>query len=68
MTMADDKAGGRCNCGLHIIPAGFDIVKWYWQEHGRNVCTLQLPNERCWCGLLRSEHIEGHAPDPASTA
>ena len=49
-----------CNCGFVDIPEGFHVVSWYWQEHSVKACTLQLPNVKCWCGLLRSEHIEGH--------
>lgn len=52
---------GPCKCGLKTIPAYADAISWYWQMHARDKCTLELPNERCWCGLLRSEHLEGHA-------
>lgn len=51
----------QCKCAQMEVPAGIDRVKWYWQVHGRDACTLELPNKRCWCGLLRSEHIDGHA-------
>lgn len=57
----DREHPGKCKCGLKDIPAGVNIIRWYWQEHSRTRCTLELPNERCWCGLLRSEHISGHA-------
>ena len=50
-----------CKCGQREIPPGAHAVSWYWQTHGRDACTLELPNVRCWCGLLRSEHIDGHA-------
>lgn len=56
-----NPAKGQCKCGQHEVPAGCDGIQWYWQRHGRTACTLELPNERCWCGLLRSEHIKGHA-------
>lgn len=49
-----------CDCGAGWIPKRIDGVMWYWQRHSRTGCTLELPNSRCWCGLLRSEHIEGH--------
>jgi len=51
---------GPCACGLREIPSGVDGVQWYWQRHAREGCTLELPNHRCSCGLLRSEHLEGH--------
>jgi len=54
---------GKCQCGLHEVPAGVDGVNWYWQRHSREGCTLELPNTRCWCGRLRSEHIDGHNPE-----
>lgn len=50
-----------CKCGQKEIPFNVDRVSWYWQLHGRDKCTLELPNIKCQCGLLRSEHIEGHA-------
>lgn len=52
---------GKCQCGLHEVSAGADGVRWYWQRHTREGCTLELPNKMCWCGLLRSEHITGHS-------
>jgi len=55
-----DKPTVTCHCGQRTIPENVDRVYWYWQAHGRKICTLELPNERCWCGLLRHEHIEGH--------
>lgn len=55
------RKAGPCKCGQHQIPDWADVVSWYWQKHGRTGCTLELPNERCECGLLRSEHITGHA-------
>lgn len=51
---------GLCECALMEVPAGCDGVQWYWQRHARDGCTLELPNIRCWCGLLRSEHVTGH--------
>ena len=62
---------GRCKCGLKEVPAGCDGVQWYWQRHARYACTLELPNLKCWCGRLRSEHIDGHdetAPRPHASA
>ncbi len=53
---------GSCACDLHEVPAGIDGVNWYWQRHTRKGCTLELPNARCWCGRLRSEHLDGHDP------
>lgn len=52
----------RCHCGQHSMERP-DIhgINWYWSEHTREACTLELPNVRCWCGRLRSEHIDGHA-------
>lgn len=50
----------KCACGLHEVPRGVDGVNWYWQRHAREGCALELPNEKCWCGRLRSEHIDGH--------
>jgi hypothetical protein len=52
---------GQCKCEQHEIPIGVDGINWYWQRHSREACTLELPNRKCWCGLLRSEHIKGHA-------
>lgn len=52
---------GACKCGAHTVPEWADGVQWYWQRHARDTCTLELPNLRCWCGLLRSEHVKGHA-------
>jgi len=63
-----DKPEAQCACGLMPVPSGFDGVRWYWQRHARDTCTLELPNTRCWCGLLRSEHVEGHAKQPAPPA
>ncbi len=51
---------GRCKCGLHEIPAHANVVSWYWQQHARDICVVELPNEKCWCGRLRSEHTDGH--------
>lgn len=61
MTKPVPRVAAPCKCGLHQIPGWADQVSWFWQLHSRNVCTLELPNSRCECGLLRSEHIEGHA-------
>lgn len=57
---------GHCKCGLHAIRAGITGIVWYWSRHTREECLLQLPNERCWCGRLRSEHQDehGHASSP----
>jgi len=56
-----NPTSGQCLCGLKEVAAGVDGVQWYWQRHTREGCTLELPNKRCWCGLLRSEHLTGHA-------
>lgn len=56
-----EREAAKCKCGMHDIPAWVDIVSWYWQQHTRDRCSVDLPNERCWCGLLRSEHVTGHA-------
>lgn len=55
----------QCKCGLHEIPEWVDGVNWYWGHHTQDKCTVELPNERCWCGRLRTEHQnkEGHDPD-----
>lgn len=53
-----------CMCGHRWIPARVDRVSWYWQMHGRDRCTLELPDLVCWCGLKRSEHVDGHAESP----
>lgn len=55
-----------CHCGQQKIPIPFDGVNWYWQYHGRKGCTLELPDTVCWCGLKRSEHIDGHKESSAS--
>ena len=52
----------KCKCKLKEVN-GTDIISWYWQEHSAALCTVELPNLRCWCGLLRSEHVEGHNPE-----
>ncbi len=52
----------QCKCGQQEVPAGAHGVNWYWQNHARDKCVLELPNLRCWCGMLRSEHIDGHDP------
>lgn len=54
----------KCHCGMHEIPAYAGTIKWYWQEHTRERCSVTLPNLRCWCGRLRSEHTDGHADNP----
>lgn len=54
----------KCKCGLHIIPTPFDGVRWYWGRHAVNECTMELPNLRCWCGRLRSEHQDKFGHDP----
>lgn len=54
------KPSVKCHCGQRVIPENIDRVYWYWQAHGRGICTLELPNSMCWCGLLRHEHINGH--------
>lgn len=51
----------KCKCGLHELPKGIDAISWYYQVHKQDLCTLELPNEKCWCGWLRSEHLTGHA-------
>ena len=52
----------HCACGLHTIPHHIVGIKWYWSHHTRRRCLLELPDVRCWCGRLRSEHQnqEGH--------
>jgi len=59
----DRTKAEQCSCGLKEIPVGVNVISWYWQEHSRTKCTAELPNERCWCGLLRSEHTQGHAKE-----
>lgn len=54
------KTAVVCACGHQLIPAHAGRIIWYWQEHGRDRCTLELPDLTCWCGLRRSEHIKGH--------
>lgn len=49
-----------CACGMGYIPKRAEGVIWYWQRHSRKQCTLELPDKQCWCGLKRSEHIDGH--------
>lgn len=49
-----------CNCGHMLIPKHYASVSWYWQSHGLDRCTLELPDLVCWCGLKRSQHINGH--------
>lgn len=52
----------RCHCGQHSMERpDIHSINWYWSKHTREACTLELPNVRCWCGRLRSEHIDGHA-------
>lgn len=59
---SDHTLAARCICGQQEIPAGADGMQWYWQHHSRvGPCVLELPNQRCWCGRLRSEHVDGHA-------
>jgi hypothetical protein len=62
----------RCKCGLKEIQDGIGGISWYWQMHRREACTLELPNSLCWCGLLRSEHVDGHRDEqdlnPVTTA
>ncbi len=60
-----EKTEGPCKCGLRQLRAHEGGHSWYWQLHTREKCTLELPNARCWCGLLRSEHLEGHAAHPS---
>ena len=50
-----------CACGAGWIPKSYGRIHWYWQIHGRDVCTLELPDKQCWCGLKRSEHVDGHS-------
>ena len=59
----EHPTAGRRRCDLHEVPAGCDAVQWYWSRHTRVVCTMELPNLKCWCGRLRSEHLDGHALD-----
>lgn len=54
------EGASPCKCGHLMIPKRSDSVSWYWQSHGLRVCTLELPDLVCWCGLKRSEHIDGH--------
>jgi hypothetical protein len=51
-----------CSCGHRLVPRDGGAHSWYWQHHSVNLCTLQLPDEICWCGRRRSEHVDGHAP------
>jgi hypothetical protein len=60
------KQEQRCLCGLHVIRAGVNGVHWYWALHTRERCSLDLPNERCWCGRLRSEHQDEHGHEPGA--
>jgi hypothetical protein len=48
-----------CKCGHFLVNLGV-THNWYWQTHNAKVCTLELPDLVCWCGLKRSEHIDGH--------
>ncbi len=61
---------GRCKCGLQELQEGIHGSHWYWALHTRDACTLELPDERCWCGRLRSEHqnAEGHDPQAQETS
>jgi len=58
----------KCICGQMDVPAAIDVVQWYWQHHSRTGCTLELPDLVCWCGLKRSEHLNGHADVPSPPA
>lgn len=49
----------RCSCGHRLVKQG-TISCWYWQRHSEHTCTLELPDLTCWCGLRRSEHVDGH--------
>lgn len=54
----------KCKCELHEIPDYINGgINWYWSYHTRTKCTLELPNKKCWCGRLRSEHLDGHAKE-----
>jgi hypothetical protein len=66
-TLMHGDEGPRCHCGLHRIPPSFTGVRWYWSVHRADACTLELPNLRCWCGLLRSEHQQGHMTVPEAS-
>ncbi len=57
-----DKPEAKCKCGLMTVREGFDGNSWYWQRHSRELCYVELPNSKCWCGRLRSEHTDGHDP------
>lgn len=56
----------RCACGLHTIAGGIHGIRWYWAVHARDRCVLELPNEKCWCGRLRSEHQDQAGHDPVA--
>lgn len=55
-----------CKCGLHIIPETITGVKWFWARHTKETCTVELPNIRCWCGRLRTEHQNDEGHDPSA--
>ena len=48
-----------CACGHFFVDRNARCY-WYWQTHSLGGCTLELPDVVCWCGLKRSEHIDGH--------
>lgn len=54
------KEGLPCACGHRLVRPNMREL-WYWQTHSLKVCTLELPDIVCWCGLKRSEHVDGHA-------
>lgn len=62
----ENETEARCACGLHTIAAGVHGVNWYWAVHTRKRCSLDLPNVRCWCGRLRSEHQDEHGHEPGA--
>lgn len=53
------ESGVPCSCGHRLVRPNMREM-WYWQTHSLEGCTLILPDLVCWCGLKRSEHIDGH--------
>ena len=61
----ENKSTTVCACGHFILSSAYPeaqtVHTWYWQTHSVGGCSLELPDSICWCGLKRSEHINGHA-------
>lgn len=53
------EQGIPCCCGHRLVRPNMREI-WYWQNHSTAGCTLELPDLICWCGLKRSEHVDGH--------